>query len=140
SACSPRRLALGGLADALASGGGGVFASDDDPELIRDAAPFSLKTIEALLVELPDHPGLLLAACSGFAQYAFAFPQSDADRVGGGDCAQVEALRTRARRLYVRGRGYCLRARELREPGVGERLLLAPEDALGWATAEDVPL
>src|SRR5690606_36735954 len=50
SACSPSRLALWGLVDALASGGGGVFASDDDPELIRDAAPFSLLTIEALLV------------------------------------------------------------------------------------------
>jgi len=140
SACSPRRLALTGLADALASGGGGVFASDDDPELVRDAAPFSLKAIEALLVELPEHPGLLLAACSGFAQYAFAFPQSDADLVGAGDYARVEALRTRARKLYVRGRDDCLRALELRRPGVGEQLLLAPEDALDWATVEDVPL
>jgi predicted anti-sigma-YlaC factor YlaD len=139
-ACSARRMALTGLADSLSGGTATVFGSDDDPELIRDAAPFSLKTIEALLVELPDHPGLLLSACSGFAQYAYAFPQADADLVGDGDYAEVEALRTRARKLFVRGRDYCLRALELRRPGVGEQLLLAPEDALGWATARDVPL
>lgn len=138
--CSLRRMALTGLADSLAGGGGGVFASDDDPELIRDAAPFSLKTLEALLLEMPEHPGLLLAACSGFTQYAYAFPQADADLVDDGDYAQGEALRTRARRLFVRGRDYCLRALELRRPGVGEQLLLAPEDALAWAGPADVPL
>lgn len=138
--CSPRRLALTGLADSLASGSGGVFASDDDPELIRDAAPFSLKALEALLVELPEHPGLLLSACAGFAEYAYVFPQADADLVDDGDYARVEALRTRARRLFVRGRDYCLRALELRRPGVGEQLLVAPEEALAWAGPADVPL
>jgi predicted anti-sigma-YlaC factor YlaD len=140
SGCSLRRMALTGLADSLSGGTGSVFGSDDDPELIRDAAPFSLKAIEALLTELPDHPGLLLAACSGFAQYAYAFPQTDADLVGDADYAHVEALRTRARKLYVRGRDYCLRALELRHPGVGEQLRLAPGEALGWSVAGDVPL
>jgi len=138
--CSLRRMAMNGLADSVAGGTGGVFASDDDPELVRDAAPFSLKTLEALLVELPEHPGLLLAACSGFAQYAYAFPQTDADLVGDADYARVEALRTRARKLFVRGRDYCLRALEQRHPGVGEQLLLAPEGALDWAGRADVPL
>lgn len=139
--CSPRRLALRGLADALAGGGGGTFARDDDPELIRDAAPFSLKTIEALLEELPEHEGLLLAACSGFTQYAYAFPQTDAElRAEDASYAEVDALRTRARKLYVRGRDYCLRALELRHPGVGDALLRAPEEALGWTERADVPL
>lgn len=138
--CSFRRLAMTGLADSLAGEGPTVFASDDDPELIRDAAPFSLKLIEALLVELPEHRGLLLSACSGFTQYAYAFPQADAELAGNTDYARVEALRTRARRLYTRGRDDCLRALELRHPGVGEALLRAPEDALGWAEPADVPL
>lgn len=138
--CSVRRMAMAGLADSLSGGAGSVFASDDDPELVRDAAPFSLKTLEALLVELPDHPGLRLAACSGFAQYAYAFPQTDAELAGDGDYARIEALRTRARKLFVRGRDHCLHALELRHPGVGEQLLLAPEEALGWAGPEDVPL
>jgi predicted anti-sigma-YlaC factor YlaD len=139
-ACSLRRMAVTGLADSVAGGTSSVFASDDDPELIRDAAPFSLKTLEALLVELPDHPGLLLSACSGFAQYAYAFPQTDAELVGDADYARAEALRTRARKLFVRGRDYCLRALEARQPGVGDELLVAPEGALAWAGPEDVPL
>src|SRR5438552_18927652 len=68
-ACSIKRMAINSMADSMAASGD-VFASDDDPELIRDAVPFSLKTIESLLVSVPDHPGLLLSACRGFTQYA----------------------------------------------------------------------
>ena len=62
-----RKFAINKLGDALATSGA-VFASDDDPELIRDAAPFSLKLIESLLAETPNHTGLLLAAARGFTQ------------------------------------------------------------------------
>jgi predicted anti-sigma-YlaC factor YlaD len=138
--CAWKRVATASLADALAGSAGGVFASDDDPELVRDAAPFSLKTMEALLVEQPDHAGLLLAACSGFAQYAYAFPQVDAERVEAEDFARAEALRERALRLFLRGRDYCLRALERGRPGLRERLLLEPEAALADTAVEDVPL
>src|SRR5438132_14081843 len=42
SGCSIRRYALNQAADVLAQSGA-TFASDDDPELIKAAAPFSLK-------------------------------------------------------------------------------------------------
>jgi len=45
-----------------------MFASDDDPELVREAVPFSLKLIESLLEQSPQHRGLLYAASSGFTQ------------------------------------------------------------------------
>ena len=67
--CSVRRYAINKLGDALADTGT-TFASDDDPELIRGALPFSLKLIESLLAESPRHQGLLLAAASGFTQYS----------------------------------------------------------------------
>src|SRR5262244_189565 len=54
-----KAIALNAVADALSSGGS-VFASDNDPVLVRDAAPFGLKTYESILAELPDHRGLLL--------------------------------------------------------------------------------
>ena len=44
--CSVRKLAVSKLADTLAETGTS-FASDEDPELIRDAVPFALKTMEA---------------------------------------------------------------------------------------------
>src|SRR5262245_23362409 len=65
--CSIKKMAINRLGDALA-GGGNTFASDDDPELVKAAVPFSLKLIESLLAESPSHPGLLLAATSGFVQ------------------------------------------------------------------------
>src|SRR5215210_6434122 len=91
SGCSVRQYALHKLGDALAQSGT-TFASDDDPELIKDAAPFSLKLIESLLAETPRHAGLLLAASSGFTQYAYGFVQEEADEMEQRDLAVASAL------------------------------------------------
>ena len=136
--CSIRKMAVGGLADSLAAGGT-TFASDDDIELIRDAVPFSLKTIESLLVEVPEHPGLLLSACSGFTQYAYAFVQLDAEILEPTDFERAQEQRARARRLYLRGRDYCLRRLELGHRGVRDALQRDPATAVSGATRADVP-
>jgi len=138
SGCSIKKMAIGGLADSLAAGGT-VFASDDDIELIRDAVPFSLKTLESLLAEVPEHPGLLLSACSGFTQYAYAFVQLDAEILEPTDFERAQEQRARARRLYLRARDYCLRRLELRHRGVREALLRDPAAALANATRDEVP-
>ncbi len=70
AACSVKQMAVNVIGDALA-GGAGVYASDNDPELVREAIPFGLKTYERLLEVSPDHRGLLLAAANGFVAYAF---------------------------------------------------------------------
>ena len=44
------------IGDALA-GGGGVYASDEDPEFVFEALPFGLKTYESLLETSPEHRG-----------------------------------------------------------------------------------
>jgi len=139
SGCSIRRYALNKAADALAESGA-TFASDDDPELIKAAAPFSLKLMESFLAENPRHPGLLAAAASGFTQYAYAFVQEDADEAEPTDLAAAEALRTRARRLYLRAKGYGLRGLEVKHPGFGKALLADPKAAVRSATKADVPL
>ena len=132
-------MAVKTVADTLAAGGD-TFTRDDDPELVRNAVPFALKTYESLLETVPTHAGLLLATCSGFTQYAYAFVQTDAERLEATDYPQALELRDRALRLYLRGRRYCLRALELRHPGIEQRLMTAPERALQRATADDVPL
>jgi predicted anti-sigma-YlaC factor YlaD len=137
SACSIKRMAIGSLADTLAASAS-VYASDEDPELVRDALPFTLKTIESLLAEAPDHPGLLLSACSGFTGYAYAFVQADADLIEPRDYEAAKALRARARAMYMRGRGYCLRRMELRHKGITAALSAQPEQALSGMTREDV--
>src|SRR5689334_19669209 len=75
-----KRVAINKLGNGLA-GAGDTFASDDDPELIKAAVPFSLKLMESLLAESPEHKGLVLALSSGFTQYTYAFVQEDADEL-----------------------------------------------------------
>src|SRR5262245_58092461 len=98
--CSLKRMAVNSIAHSLASGGD-VFTSDDDPELVRDALPFGLKTIESLLAIVPDNRKLLLAGCQGYTQYSFAFVESDAELVESTDHARATELRERALKLYL---------------------------------------
>ncbi len=139
SGCSVKRLAVNKVGDALA-GGGTTFASDDDPELVKAAVPFSLKLMESLLSESPRHEGLLLAASSGFTQYAYAFVQQDADETEDKDLAAAEEMRGRARRLYLRARNYGLRGLEVRHKGFEKALRADPKQAVSVATVKDVPL
>ena len=136
---SVNRMAVNRLGDALA-GGGTVFASDSDPELIRDAAPFSLKLMESLLAENPQHAGLLAAAAGGFTQYAYAFVQQDADELESTDLAAATARRIRARGLYLRGRDYGLRGLEVAHPGFAAALRADPKAAVAACRAEDARL
>jgi len=137
--CSIERMAVNRIGDALA-GSGTTFASDDDPELIRAAAPFSLKLMESLLAESPRHQGLLLASASGFTQYAYAFVQQDADELEMTDFASAEILRDRARRLYLRARDYGLRALETSHRGLVDALQADPRSALSRTRVRDVPV
>lgn len=137
--CSLNRFAVNKLGDALASSGS-TFASDDDPELVGQAIPFSLKLMESLLASAPRHQGLLLAAASGFTQYAYAYVEQPADFLEDRDLAQAMALRDRARGLYLRARDYGLRGLETRHERFAERLRGDPRGAVQVATVADVPL
>jgi len=92
------------------------------------------------LAENPRHSGLLTAATSGFTQYAYAFVQQDADEVEPHDLAAAEALRTRARHLYLRAERYGLRGLEVKHPGFGKALLANPKATVRTTTKADVPL
>jgi predicted anti-sigma-YlaC factor YlaD len=139
SGCAVRRFAVNRVGDALAAGGT-TYSSDNDPELIREAAPFSLKLMESLLAASPQHRGLLLATASGFTQYGYAFVQEDADEIEATNLAAATAMRVRARNLYFRARDYGLRGLELNHRGFGAALRTDPKQAVRVATKRDVPL
>jgi len=139
SGCSLHRYALNKVSDAVAQSGA-TYASDDDPELIKDAAPFGLKLTESLLAENPRHSGLLTSAASGFTQYAYAFVQEQADETEPQDFAAAETMRARACRLYLRAQGYGLRGLEVKHPDFGKSLLASPRTAVRTTTKADVPL
>ncbi len=130
-------MAVNIVGDTLA-GSGGVYASDDDPELVREAIPFGLKTYESLLEVSPEHKGILLASASGFTAYAYML-QDDADRLDEIDLPQTRKLRVRAHKLYLRGRDYALRGLEVEHPNFTAILSTDRLSALAMTTRDDVP-
>ena len=139
SGCSVKKFAINKLGDSLANGGT-TFASDDDPDLVGEALPFSLKLMESLLAESPQHRGLLLAASSGFTQYAFVYVQMPAEEIEDQDLAKADFLRMRARHLYLRARNYGLRDLEIKHLGFESELRQDPEAAVRKTEPKDVPL
>lgn len=139
SGCSVKKYAIHQLGDALA-GTGSTFASDEDPELIRAAVPFSLKLIESLLAQDPRNEGLLLAATRGFTQYSYAFVQEDADEMQDKDPAAAAAMRLRAAKLYLRARNYGLRGLEVKHPNFADRLKADPKAAVQELKKSEIPM
>jgi predicted anti-sigma-YlaC factor YlaD len=115
TACSVKRTVVDIVGSAI-SGDGGTYASDDDPELIREAMPFGLKTYESLLEISPEHQALLLSAARGYTAYAYLL-QGEADRLDAADLGRARARRDRARKHYLRGRDYALRGLAVAHPG-----------------------
>jgi predicted anti-sigma-YlaC factor YlaD len=137
--CSLRQVAASKLGDTLSSGAAG-WSTEDDPELLREALPFALKTMEGLAAEAPRHRGLKLGLCRGFASYAAAFLEADADELESSDFEGARALRDRARRLHLRGRSACFGAIDLALPGTSTRLLAGDDAALASFRQSDVEL
>ena len=135
--CSIKQTAVNLIGDAL-SDGNGVYASDNDPDLIQAAIPFGLKTYESLLDVSPKHKGLLLASASGFTAYAYLL-QDKADRIDANDLTRARRLRARANRLYRRGRDYALRGLAITHPGFTAELYRNPTSALAATKEDDVP-
>ena len=135
-----KRKAVGMVASTLASSGD-VFTRDDDPELVGAAIPFGLKLYESLLDSAPKNRDLLVATCSNFTQYGVAYIETEAAVLGEAQHHdEVAHLNARALKLYLRAKGYCMRALELRFPGIGQKLLTDPVPALAKAEKKDVPL
>ena len=115
-----------------------VYAGDGDIELVGAAIPFALKTIETLLVKVPEHRGLLKAAARGFTQYAYVYVQLPADELEERDVAAAYDQRARARRLYLRARDYGLRGLGFDDDDALARLQRKPESALADVGVEDL--
>lgn len=136
SGCS---LVMNKIGNSLA-GGNSVFASDEDPQLVWDAVPFALKTVEALVERAPRNKNLLLAASSGFTQYAYGYLQAEADYTEATDFDKATVLRDRARKMYVRALDYGLRGLEVDFPGLRQKLRQDPKAATAKMKKKHVPL
>lgn len=137
--CSLKGMAVNAVANSLAAPSD-VMTRDDDPELIGQAIPFGLKTYESLLESVPKNQGLLVATCSGYTSYSYGFVLTPADTQ---QFTNPEAWRegtARALNLYVRAKDYCLKAWEVRYPGMTKALMIDPVKAVAKTKKEDVEL
>jgi hypothetical protein len=141
AACSPATMGMNRMAAAL-SATAEAYARDDDPEFVRAGAPATLKMVEMMLDSQPSHPGLLMTACNGFTQYAYAFLQVESELLTAANAAESAALRDRAIRMYTRARRFCTRELGTRHAALRDALEREPARALPLlesATRADVP-
>ncbi len=136
--CSIRKVVVASIGRGLASSS--VFASEEDYDLARDAAPFGLKTLEALHNESPDNTDILTGLVSGFTEYANAFVQTEAERLEATSAEQAHEQRLRARRFYLRARQYGFDGLDVRHPGFHDLVQKDADGAAKLLTKEDVPL
>jgi tetratricopeptide (TPR) repeat protein len=139
TSCSIKKMAVNSVANSITSGPD-VFSTDEDPQLVRDAIPFGLKTMESLLETLPRHRGLLLGLCRGFTQYGAGFVQSDANAVEAADYGRATEIRERALKLFLRARNYGLRGLELDHKGIARRLQTMPDLAARETGKKELPM
>ena len=135
-ACSVKKFAANQVGNAI-SGESSVYLSDNDPELVKEAIPFGLKTYESLLQVTPKHRGLLLSAASGFISYAYML-QEEAYEIDYDDFRAAQKLRARASNLYLRGRDYAFRGLSIKNPNFLDRLNANPEGALSSVEGKDI--
>ncbi len=140
SGCAINRLAMRAVGGMLSSGQDStVFSGEEDPELLGDALPFALKLYEILLDEDPANAPLALTTGKAFISYASAFVQGPADMLSADQYDLQTAMRARAKKLFLRGRGYVFRGLETRRPGFMSAIMTKkPAEALSLAKREDI--
>ncbi|NCN05539.1 MAG: hypothetical protein GW949_07900 [Spirochaetales bacterium] len=140
--CSIQKIAVGMIADTLAGTGtsGNAFMRDNDPELVGDALPFTIKLYELILEMDPENRPLILTTGSLFVMYANAFVWGPAEILPFDEFEAQFAARMRAKQLYLRGRDMVMQGVELKYPGFTQAAFEGKlEPFLEKFTKEDVP-
>lgn len=138
--CSVKQFAIKEIASSLAEGSGSAFAQEADIAFAGEAIPFSLKLVESLLAAQPDNSDLLLAASSGYTQYAVGWVEQPADFIEEEDFFAAQEQYERAVKFYLRAYHYGLRGLEARHPGFGADFRSEPAAAAARLKVEDVDL
>jgi predicted anti-sigma-YlaC factor YlaD len=136
--CSIKQMAVNSVADTLSADGTSVFATDNDPELVGDALPFALKSMEAILQATPRHRKLLIATSAGFVQYAHAYVLQPAQMLESENLHSARKMRTRAKSLFLRARQYGIQALDIEHPGFSKTIFTDPAAAVEDMERKDV--
>jgi predicted anti-sigma-YlaC factor YlaD len=134
--CSISTLATRKLTDSLANSSGSSFTSDDDPELIANALPFTIKLYESLIEKDSTNAALYLATSRLLCLYSQYFVAAPLDTIS--DPIQKKTIGKRAKKLFLRSREYALKSIDIKKPGIKIALLRGSVDStLKTVSAED---
>jgi len=117
-----------------------AYTTENDPLLVKEAMPSTLKLIEVLLTSSPDNPNLLITASSAYTMYAHGFLMEEADRLERNDLTRARELHSRSKNLYLRARDYGLRALEIQYPNFRQQIRNNTAETLEQLNREDVPV
>jgi predicted anti-sigma-YlaC factor YlaD len=101
---------------------GEVFSGDDDPQLVGDALPFTIKLYESLMATSPKNPKLLLATGRALCMYGYAYVQMPAEQLSYSDLAEKEEMLDRSKHLYLRAKHDILTSINLRHRNFSDAL------------------
>ncbi len=115
------------------------FGRESDPVLAAEAMPFALKTMDMLAIQQPNQPDVQLAAGRAYIQYSNAFLDWEARKQEFDDVMLAKELRTRAARLYLRGRDYAAASLGISDKNPISKLKENPDVWLKKLNVHDVP-
>jgi hypothetical protein len=115
------------LTDTFANSSGTSFVNDDDPELIADALPFTIKLYESLIEKDSTNAALLLSTSKLLCLYTQYFVTASLDTTS--DQIQRKSTGKRAKKLFLRSREYALKAIDIKKPGMKNALLKGQIDS-----------
>ena len=130
NSCSVRKMVMTRFTETLSSQQSTVFTSDDDPQLIAEALPFTIKLYESLASKDSLNPELQLATGKLFCLYAQAFVSFPGDTLHDSLQAEKKAAGKRAKKLFLRGRDYILRGLDIKHPGFKNGIFSRSADSL----------
>ena len=136
-----RRAAVKQVGDALSSEKTmAVISSDNDPDLIWEAMPFALKTMEVMLSQDPSNGDLRFSLASGYIQYAYGHLAQEAQVTEDVNYKKAQHLWHRTYNLSLRGRDYALSALDSRYPDFSKNVRTDTAATLAQTTKKDAPL
>lgn len=125
--CSLSKLTTRKLTDSLAQSSGLAFTNDDDPELVADALPFTIKLYESLIEKDSTNAALYLATSKLLCLYSQYFIAAPLDTIS--DPVQKKAIGKRAKKLFLRARDYALKSIDIQKPGSRKAFLTGNIDS-----------
>jgi len=108
--CSTGKFTLRLAANVLGSGTSTAFTEDDDVDLVLESLPFTIKSMESLLKEVPEHKGLCHSLTKGYMLYTYGRVETQIENFRDTDFSKYKSTRQRARKLYKRAYDYGMRS------------------------------